>query len=107
MLGTNITGLATNYRQQIRFYLGQSLGHLESAHGVHVGGHDGDAIVGLLRVPEGDLPVQVHVGPTLQSASLRPQEDIFEIQFYIIHYVWHLVCVCWKGLGSEIQSTET
>ena len=96
-----------NRHVQLIPYLGQGFRHLKGADGVHVGGHDGDAIVGLLRVPEGDLPVQVHVGPTLQSASLRPQEDIFEIQFYIIHYVWHLVCVCWKGLGSEIQSTET
>ena len=73
-------------------YLGQGFGHLECSDGVHVWGHDRDAIVGLLRVPEGDLPVQIHVSPALQRAPLGPQENVFEVQFDIIYYVWHLGC---------------
>ena len=87
-----------NRHVQLIPYLGKSFRHFKSADGIHVGGHDGDPIVGLLGVPEGDLPVQVHVRPALQSASFRPQENIFEVQFYIIHYVWHVVFCCWKGL---------
>ena len=38
---------------------GEHLGHLEGAHGVHVGRHDRDPVVRLLRVLEHNLPVEV------------------------------------------------
>ena len=61
-----------NRHVQLISYLGKSFRHLKCPDSVHVRGHDGDPIVGLLGVPEGDLPVQVHVRPALQGASLRP-----------------------------------
>ncbi len=42
-------------------YLGEGLGHLEGADSVHVGCDDGHAGECQLRVPEDDLPTQVHL----------------------------------------------
>ena len=80
-------------------YLGQGPRHLKGPHGIHVGGHDGNAIVSLFGVPENDLPVEVYVRPALEGTPFRPQQDIFEVQLYIIHYVRH--ADHWSSAWSE------
>merc|ERR1719318_2200866 len=68
----------------------QGLGHLERTHGVHVGGHDGHTIVGLLGVPKYNLSVEVNISPALECTSLWPEQHVLKVQFYIIHYIRHL-----------------
>ena len=40
-------------------HLGERCGHFEGAHGIHVGGDDGHALVDLLGVQEGHLTVEI------------------------------------------------
>lgn len=40
-----------------RIYLCQSSGHLEGAHGIHVGGNDWYALMDPLGMQKGELPV--------------------------------------------------
>lgn len=49
---------------------GKCLGHLEGAHGVHVGGHHGDTRVRLFRVAERDFSVQVHLKQKDERSTL-------------------------------------
>mmetsp|Transcript_64400 Transcript_64400/g.194319 ORF Transcript_64400/g.194319 Transcript_64400/m.194319 type:complete len:227 (-) Transcript_64400:18-698(-) len=73
--------------------LGQGLGDLERADGVHVGGDDGHACPLLLGILEGEAPLDAHLRPTGQAGTLWPDEHILEVKLRFVlhdrHGGWH------------------
>ena len=55
--------------------------HLEGAGRVHVGGDDGDAVVGLGRVQELEFTGDVHFAAARERRALRADEDVLEVEF--------------------------